>query len=117
MIDALSRDPRADVSDLAEAWLGAEGCALGDFAYTQAVTCAGRLARSARNAALMAEAAALSTWPGTFLFIAETPDTELIGLCEDALSLMPAADPLRVRVLVTLASHLSSRRTPNGGSS
>lgn len=31
----------------------------------------------------MAEAAALSTWPGTFFFVAEVPDTDLIELCQD----------------------------------
>ncbi len=116
VIDLLARDPHADVIDRAEAWLGlaAASRALGDPTFTQAVVRAGRLARTARSARLMGEAAALSTWLGASFFTAELPDVELIELCEDALSLLPATDPLRVRVLATLASHLTftSEREP-----
>lgn len=109
VVELLSHDPHADALARAEAWLGlgAAARALGDPTYTQAVSRAARLARTARNPQLMAEAAALSVWPGTFFFIAELPDTELIELCEDALTLLADTDPLRVRVLSTLASHLT----------
>ena len=109
VVDLLSHDPHADALARAEAWLGlgAAGRALGDPTYTVAVGRAARLARTARSPQLMAEAAALSAWPGTFFFIAESPDTELIELCEDALTLLEPSDPLRVRVLATLASHLT----------
>ncbi len=109
VIDLLARDPHADVTDRAEAWLGlaAASRALGDPTFTQAVVRAGRLARSARSARLMGEAATLSTWLGATFFTAELPDVELIELCEDALSLVPASDPMRVRILATLASHLT----------
>ncbi len=116
VIDLLKRDPHADVVDRAEAWLGlaAASRALGDPTFTQAVVRAGRLARTARSAQLMGEAATLSTWLGASFFAAELPDVELIELCEDALSLLPASDPMRVRILATLASHLSftSEREP-----
>jgi hypothetical protein len=61
-----------------------------------------------RNTELMAEAASMSTWFGTSLFFAaETPDVELIELCEDTLSMLAETDPMRVRILTTLASHLT----------
>ncbi len=109
VIDLLARDPQADAVMRAEAWLGlgAAGRALGDSAYTQAISRAARLARTARNPALMAEAASLSTWPGTFFFVADNPDASLIELCEDALGLVDADDPMRVKLLATLASHLT----------
>jgi class 3 adenylate cyclase len=109
VIELLARDPHAEVVVRAEAWLGlgAAGRALGDAAYTQAISRAARLARTARNPMLMAEAAALSTWPGTFFFVADNPDSALIELCEDALGLIAEDDPMRVKVLATLASHLT----------
>ncbi len=107
VVAMLARDSRADVLVRAEAWLGlgAAGRALGDPSYTQALDRAARLGRTARAPRIMAEAAALSTWPGTFFFVAEVPDTDLIELCQDALELLERSDPLRVRVLATLASH------------
>jgi class 3 adenylate cyclase len=109
VLDLLARDPQADSVARAEAWLGlgAAGRAIGDSAYTQAIARAARLARTARNPTLMAEAAALSTWPGTFFFVADNPDASLIELCEDALGLVDADDPMRVKLLATLASHLT----------
>ena len=109
VIDLLHRDPHADIVERAEAWLGlgAAARALGDDAFKQAVARAGRLARTARNTALMAEAASLSTWLGTSFFMAEMPDVELIELCEDAIGMLADTDPMRVRILATLASHLT----------
>jgi len=109
VIELLAHDPHADALARAEAWpgYGAAGRALGDPNYVQAVRRAGRLARTARSAALMAEAAAVSTWLGTFFLSAEVPETEFVELCEDALSLLDRTDPMRVRVLATLASHLT----------
>ena len=109
VVDVLSRDPRADLNSLAEARLGlAEAMrALGDGAFTQAVMHAARLARTARNDELVVQAAVISTWLGRMYFTAEAPDQELIELCEDALELASPTDPVRVRVLVTLASHLT----------
>jgi class 3 adenylate cyclase len=107
VVDHLARDRRADSATRAEAWLGlaAAGRAMGDPTFTDAVVRAAHLARSAGSAALLAEAAALSIWPGSFFFLAEESETELIELCEDALELLDARDPARVRVLATLASH------------
>jgi class 3 adenylate cyclase/tetratricopeptide (TPR) repeat protein len=109
LVELLARDVTADSLRRAEVWLGlgTAGRALGDPAYTDSITRAARLARSARNPALVAEAAALSTWPGTFFFIAEMPDDVLIELCEDALTTTERDDPMRVRVLATLASHIT----------
>lgn len=109
VLDLLARDPQADAVMRAEAWLGlgAAGRALGDITYTTAIARAARLARTARNPTLMAEAASLSTWPGTFFFVADNPDTSLIELCEDALGLVDDDDPMRVKLLATLASHLT----------
>ncbi|MFN8023417.1 MAG: AAA family ATPase [Acidimicrobiales bacterium] len=109
VVDLLARDAHADSRRRAIAWLchGSACRALGESTYTEAILRAARLARAARDTAIFAEAAALSTWPGTFFFIAERPDHELIELCEDALELLDRADPLRVRVLASLASHLT----------
>ncbi|MBK9181114.1 MAG: AAA family ATPase [Acidimicrobiales bacterium] len=117
VIDLLNSDPHADVVERANAWLGfgAAARALGDASFRQAIVRAGRLARTARNPELMAEAASMSTWLGTSLFfIAEMPDTELIELCEDAISMLADDDPMRARILATLASHLTfgSTREP-----
>lgn len=113
VVDLLATDPQADVTERAKAWLGlgSAGRALADPAYTSAISRAARLARSARDAGLMAEAAALTTWPGTFFHIAEEPDLELVELCEDALTLIAPTDPGRVPVLATLASHLTFAST------
>ena len=116
VIDLLTRDARAQVADRAEAWLGLGAAvrALGDPSFTQHVTRAGRLARTARDPRLMAEAASLSTWLGHLFFMAELPDQELIELCEDAIGMLDTSDPKRVRLLATLASHLTfaSAREP-----
>ncbi len=55
----------------------------------------------------------MTTWPGAFFFIAENPDHDMIGLCERALTRLSADDPLRVRVLATLASHLTFASEPS----
>lgn len=109
VIDLLTRDPHADINERAEAWLGLASAsrALRDPSFKQEVVRAGRLARTGRNAKLMAEAASLSTWLGTTFFVAEMPDAELIELCEDAISMLATTDPMRVRLLATLASHLT----------
>ena len=114
VIDLLARDPRSDLVERAEAWIGLAAAirATGDPAFIQAVTRAGRLARTARKADLMAEAASLSSWLGASFFVAEQADVELIELCEDAISMLAATDPMRVRLLATLASHLTFSLTP-----
>jgi class 3 adenylate cyclase/tetratricopeptide (TPR) repeat protein len=107
VIDQLHRDPSADVAERARAWLGFAAAvrALGDPAFRQAVVHAGRLARTARSPELIAEAASLSYWLS--FFVAELPDVELIELCEDAISMLADTDPMRVRLLAALASHLT----------
>ena len=110
VIDIHARTPQTEVAERAEAWLGLAAAfrALGDPGFRDAVVRAGRLARSVRDTALMAEAASMSTWFGTSLFFAaETPDIELIELCQDSLSMLSDTDPMRVRILTTLASHLT----------
>ena len=109
VVDLLARDAHADAHTRAVAWLalGTATRAVGDPVYTEAILRAARLARAGRDTSVFAEAAAMSTWPGTFFFIAERPDLELIELCEDALELLDRHDPLRVRVLASLASHLT----------
>ncbi len=110
VIDIHARSPHTEVVERAEAWLGLAAAfrALGDPGFRDAVVRAGRLARSARDTNLMAEAASMSTWFGTSLFYAAAePDVELIELCEDSLSMLSDTDPMRVRILATLASHLT----------
>ena len=47
------------------------------------------MARATNNELLLAEAAALTTWPGAFFFIAENPHHEMIDVCEAALVTLP----------------------------
>jgi class 3 adenylate cyclase len=114
VVDLLSHDPTADVAERAQAWLGlgAATRALGDPTFTQSIARAARLARISHDAELMAEAAAMSTWLGVMFFMAEAPDLELIELCEDAISLLSDSDPMRARLLATLASHLTFATDP-----
>lgn len=112
VIDQQSRDPHADLSERAEAWLGLGSAlrAIGDVGFTQAVIRGGRLARTAKDTALMALAGSLSSWFDgmiVWFFTAEAQDREVIELCEDALSVIDVSDPMRVRVLAALASHLT----------
>jgi class 3 adenylate cyclase/tetratricopeptide (TPR) repeat protein len=112
VIDLLQHDPNADVTQRARAYLGlaAAARAMGDPAFRQMVTHAARLARAARSPALLAEAASLSVWLS--FFVAEIADIELIELCEDALSGLADTDPMRVRLLVALAAHLTFAPDP-----
>jgi len=110
VIDLLNRDVRADTQVRARAWIGLAAAQRGMFdpTFKEAAVRAARLARSARDPLLMAEAANLTTWLGTHSFwVAEAPDTEMIELCEHTLAQLPADSPLRVRLLATLASHLT----------
>ena len=54
----------------------------------------------------------MATWPGQFFFMAEIPDHEMIDLCETALATLGTEDPIRVRVLTTLAVHLTFASAP-----
>ena len=107
VIDQLQRDTSADITERARAWLGfaAASRALGDPAFRQAVAHAGRLARTAQSAELLAEAASLSYWMS--FYVAELPDIEMIELCEDAIAMLSETDPMRVRLLAALAAHLT----------
>ena len=109
VVDLLSRDAQADVLVRAEAWLGLAAAtrAMNDPTYLDPLVRSARLARTAGSARLLGEAAALTTLPGTFFFLAEVVDTDKIDLCEEALALLPADDPMRVRVLSTLSSQLT----------
>ena len=97
------------VSDRPDLWLGlsAAGRMLGDASYTDALARTAEVAQATSNDVALAEAAALATWPGAFFFIADNPDEEMIGLCEKALAVLDRSDPMRVRVLATLASNLA----------
>ncbi len=108
VIELLNHNVRAETHTRAKAWLGLAAArrSLFDPAFKDAAVRAARLARTARDPLLMAEAATLGTWLGTNSFwVAEAPDTEMIELCEDTLGLLPERSPLRVRLLAALASH------------
>lgn len=106
MVAAYDRHPDAGSADRAESWLGlgAAGRLLGDPSFTEPLRRGAGLAEAASDELLIAHAAAMTTWPGAFFFIAENPDHETIELCEDALTRLGADDPMRVRVLAALAS-------------
>lgn len=111
---AHEQDPVAHDTAAAGSWLAlaAAGRALGDPSFAAALTRSAALAQEGSDASLLAEAAALTTWPGAFFFIAENPDYPMIQLCEAALATLSPEDPLRVRVLATLASHLTFASEP-----
>ncbi len=84
---------------------------LADPTFTDVLARSAEMARAANDEVLLAEAAALTTWPGAFFFIAENPHQEMIDV-ETALGTLRADDPMRVRVLATLASNLASASEP-----
>lgn len=93
----------------ARSWLGLglANRALGQADYFQAVEHAGRLARKLRDPDLMADAAIGSIHTGNFFNTAGRTETALVELCEDALALLDPGDPRRVRIMSTLAAHLT----------
>lgn len=107
VVAAHDRDPQLLGVDRAESWLGlgAAGRLLGDASFRDAIRRGVSLAADGSNDALLAHAAAMTTWPGSFFFVAENPDVEMIDLCEQTLRRLGPEDPMRVRVLATLASH------------
>lgn len=98
-----------DLAATARAWLGLGLAqrAMGLVVYREAIEEAGRLARRQRDPDLVAAAAIASIWPGTMFATAGLTDTAMVELCEDALELIGPVDPRRVRILSTLASHLT----------
>lgn len=98
-----------DLAPAARAWLGL-GLAqrgMGLVVYRAAIDEAGRLARRQRDPDLLADTAIASIWPGTMFPVAGATDTGMVELCEDALDLIADDDQRRVRILSTLASHLT----------
>ncbi|HEY5859801.1 MAG TPA: cyclic nucleotide-binding domain-containing protein, partial [Actinomycetota bacterium] len=108
------RDARPGDAARPDTWLslGAAGRMLGDPTYTDVIARGASLAKATSNGVLLAEAAAMTTWPGAFFFIAENPHDEMIEVCETALTVLPRDDPMRVRVLATLASNLTFAAGP-----
>jgi hypothetical protein len=80
---------------------------LGLPSYLPLVDEAGRLARRLRDPDLMADAAMASIWPGNLFIQAGRTEANFVELCEDALASIDASDPRRVRILATMASHLT----------
>lgn len=87
--------------------LGLARRALADATYLVDVARAARLGRRLGDVDIVTGAAIASVWPGTFFHIAGEVPADLVELCEDALALLPEDDDRRVRVLATLASHLT----------
>ena len=108
-IEHLDAAADRDEAKLGEAWLGL-GLAQrsgGNLDYRDAVERAGRLARRARRPDLMARAALASTRPGTWFREGGDLDLGLVELCEDALEHLGSDDPMRLRILATLACNLT----------
>lgn len=107
IVEAHDRDPRYGSVDSADSWLGlgAAGRLLGDPSFRDSLVRSASLAEVGRNDTLMAYAAAMTTWPGSFFFVAENPDFEMIELCEATLERVGEDDPTRARLLATLATH------------
>ena len=87
VVAAQERERRSASTDSAVLWLslGAAGRTVGDPSFSEVVTRGASLAQRSEDTVLLAEAAAMTTWPGAFFFLAENPDLEMIDLCEKAL--------------------------------
>jgi tetratricopeptide (TPR) repeat protein len=112
VLDFTARLAAADRHLEARAWLGVGLAhrALGSAEFLPAVQRAGRLARKLRDPDLTADSALASVFPGWFFTAAGRTEEWLIELCEDALDLLPPLDPRRVRIMSTLAVHLTFDR-------
>ncbi|HYF46155.1 MAG TPA: AAA family ATPase, partial [Acidimicrobiales bacterium] len=109
LLDFQDRQARPDQAAVARALLG-RGLAkraLGQPEYFADVEQAGKLGRRLSDVDIVVEAALASLWPGNFFATAGTVNTPLVELTEDALALIGDDDPRRVRLLSTLAAHLS----------
>lgn len=114
VVAAHRRAAQSRATDRADSWLSlsAAGRMLGEPTFTEALARGAALARAASDEVLLAEAAAMATWPGAFFFIAENPHHEMIDVCEAALTVLRPDDPMRIRVLATLASNLTFATGP-----
>ncbi|MEQ1872527.1 MAG: AAA family ATPase [Ilumatobacteraceae bacterium] len=81
--------------------------AIGHADFVSIAQRAGRLARKLKDAELMAEAALATIFPGGFFIAAGRTESGLIELCEDAVEWLDDADPRKVRIIATLAAHLT----------
>ncbi|CAM9819155.1 unnamed protein product, partial [Phaeothamnion confervicola] len=81
--------------------------ALGHADFLPMIERAGRLARKLRDVELMADAALATIFPGGFFTAAGRTEPGLIELCEDAVEWLDDADPRKVRIMATLAAHLT----------
>ena len=68
---------------------------------------AGRLARKLKDVELMADSALATIFPGGFFVVAGVTEPGLVELCEDAIDLLDDTDPRKVRIMATLATHLT----------
>ncbi|MGD9704848.1 MAG: AAA family ATPase [Acidimicrobiia bacterium] len=109
VLDFVRRTPGTDPGLEARAYLGLglTRRALGQADFLPAVEQAGRLARKLRDPDLMADAALASIFPGGFFIVAGRTEAGLVELCEDALDALDDADPRKVRIMSTLAAHLT----------
>ncbi len=80
---------------------------LGHADFLPLVERAGRLARKLRDVELMADAALATIFPGGFFTAAGRTEPGLIELCEDAVEGLDDADARKVRIMATLAAHLT----------
>jgi tetratricopeptide (TPR) repeat protein len=109
VLDHQRAQPAPDLATIGRASLGVGlgRRALGQPDYLPSVEEAGRIGRKLRDADLVIDAAIASTWPGNFFLIAGQTEAGLVELNEDALAMIPTDDVRRIRVLLTLATHLS----------
>jgi class 3 adenylate cyclase/tetratricopeptide (TPR) repeat protein len=101
--------PAGDQATIGRAWLGLGLArrALGHGDHIVAIEEAGRLGRRLGDVDIVAEAAIASILPSTFFVTAGRTQTGLVELGEDALEMVDASDLRRVRILTTLAAHLT----------
>ncbi|NOX30718.1 MAG: AAA family ATPase [Actinobacteria bacterium] len=109
VIGLIEQDNGGDSAEFAETWLalGRSLRILGDPEYTAAMIEAGRIGRRVDRADILAEAAIGSTRAGLWFPVSDSPNPDIVDLCEDALLDLAPDDPLRIRVLSTLAVTLA----------
>ncbi len=106
MLTRIEEHADADDRRAAGLWLslGRARREAGDPAYRDAMVEAGRLGRRLGDADVVARSAIGFLRSGGWFVDATYTDERMIGLSEQALEMLPADDPLRVRVLAGLAT-------------
>ena len=109
VLELLSTDAITDIEVLGDVHyrLGASLRKVGDESFRPELIRAAELARRTGDAELLARCAFAMMRPGAWYPEAAEVDRDIVAMCEDALLLLAADDPLRPSVLAALATNLT----------